>query len=653
MKSVLLAFLFAAVIPGASTPPAITTHPIMQPDSIYGLAINPADYPDESYVWLLDEGVYKVQADGRTSRTTRQVVQILKQEAAEAYRERQLSWNPDHDKLTVNWMRVVKPNGEVIADHPEQVQDSDIPAEISTPTYSSTKVRRLSLSGLEVGTILDFSVTTESDAPMMPGEFMFPWIVTTPVPVMRSNLVVEVPAAMNPRITENNLYFKRRETVANGRKTYTWATDKVPKLKIEPFVPDSIVQGTRITVSPPLGWTAIGEWYAPIATKAYTISPVVEEKMAKVMSGAKSRSDSINALHDWVASDIRYVAIELGQGGYVPRSAETVVRTGFGDCKDKAMLFLAALKKIGVTGYPVLLNAFALTPRSSPSLSQFNHMIAAIQTPNGYEYTDLTAGNYPVGALPSSEQGGLAIVVKEKSAEQVTLPKLLSAATSVDTWIKGSLGNDGNFSGTVETLWKGDFAPEIRSAFRTPLDSTKRQSLGRALAGEYLENPEVDSLVAFDGKDFHTPARITTKVIKAKMLSKAGDVSLLMNPVRPSDSWLRLAEMIDKQKDRKLPYATKAFIPLATDHIDVRIKLPAGWTVSVPLDVKEDGPLGHFALTYSQVGNELHIERSMTGADTTIPVSRQSEITAWMRKIGADDGKFLVIKAPPHSVASR
>ena len=175
-------------------------------------------------------------------------------------------------------MRVVKPNGEVVSDHPEQVQDSDIPAEIGTPTYTATKVRRLSLSGLEVGTILDFSVTTESDAPMMPGEFMFPWRVTTPVPVMRSNLVIEVPAAMNPRITENNLNFKRRESVANGRKTYTWATNKVPKLKAEPFVPDSIIQGMTITVSPPFGWTSIGEWYEPIATAAYAITPGVEKK---------------------------------------------------------------------------------------------------------------------------------------------------------------------------------------------------------------------------------------------------------------------------------------------------------------------------------------------------------------------------------------
>ena len=74
--------------------------------------------------------------------------------------------------------------------------------------------------------------------------------------------------------------------------------------------------------------------------------------------------------------------------------------------------------------------------------------------------------------------------------------------------------------------------------------------------------------------------------------------------------------------------------------------------MSLPADVKADGPLGHYSMTYSQVGNELHIERKLSGLDTVIPVARQKEIIDWMRKIGSDDGKLLPIKAPPHSVAS-
>jgi hypothetical protein len=401
-------------------------------DSVYSLAVDPAAHADLPYVWLLDEGVYTVEADGRIKNTTRQVVQILKAEGAETYRERRFTWNPEHQKLTVNWMRVVKPNGDVVSAHPEQIQDSDVPAEMGVPMYTATKVRRMSLSGLEPGTILDFSITTDTDPSLMPGEFFLSWRVTTPTYVVRSNLVVDIPEKLNPRIVERNLDFRRLEKVDKGRKVLTWRKSNVDRFKGEPWAPDSVLQGMTISVSPSFNWNAIGKWYVPIARDAYAITPPVEEKMKTVLAGAKSIDDSIRAIHKWVSQDIRYVAIELGRGGYVPRSAETVVRTGFGDCKDKAMLFLAALKKIGVTGYPVLLNISGFERKETPSLGQFNHMIAAVKRGNRYEFADLTAGNYALGKLPASEQGNLAVLVKENDAEEITLPESPSSEALID-----------------------------------------------------------------------------------------------------------------------------------------------------------------------------------------------------------------------------
>src|SRR6266545_2791432 len=95
-------------------------------DSIYSLAVKPSDFPKQTYVWLLDEGVYKVEPDGRGRVTVRQVVQILKPNGAVPYREQRLSYDPSHQRLTVNWMRVVKPTGEVISAEPSQVQESDV-----------------------------------------------------------------------------------------------------------------------------------------------------------------------------------------------------------------------------------------------------------------------------------------------------------------------------------------------------------------------------------------------------------------------------------------------------------------------------------------------------------------------------------------------
>ena len=648
----LLSLLLLAGAHASFSPPADSTQPPKVADSIYKLAVKPADYSKDAVVLLLDEGVYRVEASGQNSHTTRQVVQILTDIGARQYRERSLSWNPEQQKLKLNWMRVVKPSGEVIAEHPEQIQDSDVPAAMGTPMYTATKVRRISLSGLEPGTILDYSYTVDSDAPMMRGDFLIGWRVTTPAPVIRSNLVADFPVSVKPRITENNLNFKRKETSASGRTVYTWTTSNVPKLKFEPFVPDTIVQGMTVTVSPPGSWKGIGEWYVPIAKEAYAITPSVEEKMSRVMSSARTLDDSIAALHKWVAQDIRYVAIELGRGGYVPRSAETVVRTGFGDCKDKAMLFAAALKKIGVTAYPVLLNITGGERKENPSLAMFNHMITAVKRGNTYQFSDLTASSHPYGVLPKSEQGNLAVLVLEKGAEQINLPES-AEMESLYSKIEGTLNEDGEFTGRQEEHLDGDTERMFRSFFQTPLDSAKRQTLGRAISRTFFDRADVDSLETFDPKDLKSTPVIRLKILKAKMVSRAGDVSLLVNPVRPTPQYNGLAESLENEKDRKLPFETSRMVPTDRSHVEARIKLPAGWSATLPASEKIDGPLGTYETKYSQTGDELRIERTVAGKKGIVAANRQQELIDWLRRAGNEDSRMIVLKAPKHSVASR
>jgi hypothetical protein len=622
-------------------------------DSLYTLAVNPANHPDLAYVWLLDEGVNVIEADGRVKNTTRQVVQILKPEGAETYRERQFSWNPEHQKFTVNWMRVVKLNGEVIAEKPEQVRDSDVPAGMDVPMYTAMKVRRMSLSGLEPGTILDFSFTTESDAPMMPGEFMVSWRVTTPTYVVRSNLVVDMPVSMKPRITERNLDFKRAEHVEKGRRLYAWRAASIDRFRGEGYAPDYLSQGMTISVSPAFTWSAIGKWYVPIARDAYAITPSVEEKMKTVLASSKTLDDSVRAIHKWIAQDIRYVAIELGRGGYVPRNAETVVRTGFGDCKDKAMLFVAALKKIGVTAYPVLLNINGSERKDTPSLGQLNHMIAAVKRGKEYQFADLTAGTFALGRLPRSEQGNLAVLVKENDGEEITLPEDPSSDAMIDATITGNLGEDGVFTGKYEEVRHGYLEATMRAAFQSPLDSLRKEMFGRVVTGIYFDRPETDSLVAFDGKDLQAEAKVSTRITRAKMVVKVGDVNLLTNPMRPMESYVRIADAIEKETGRTAPYDVTKFVPQYVTHSVVRIKLPVGWNAVLPKSEKLDSPIARYELKFSQVGGELRIERTIAGLVAVLPASRRMEIVEVLRKLGSDEARQIVLKGAPHSLAMR
>ena len=48
--------------------------PSVKSDSIYALAVKPSDYADQPYVYLLDDGIVTLEADGTGTRTYRQIV---------------------------------------------------------------------------------------------------------------------------------------------------------------------------------------------------------------------------------------------------------------------------------------------------------------------------------------------------------------------------------------------------------------------------------------------------------------------------------------------------------------------------------------------------------------------------------------------------
>jgi hypothetical protein len=133
--------------------------PAMIRDSIYAMAVDSVKYPDEAFIYLLDDGVLRYEPSGTGTRTFRQVIQILKKDAVEQWAEYSISYQPDRERLVLNWARVVAPDGRVLSASPEVSQDSDVPASMESPVYQQVKVKRLTLAKVAPGTLVDLSYT--------------------------------------------------------------------------------------------------------------------------------------------------------------------------------------------------------------------------------------------------------------------------------------------------------------------------------------------------------------------------------------------------------------------------------------------------------------------------------------------------------------
>jgi transglutaminase-like putative cysteine protease len=638
----------------AAQAPRITPagDPSVKADTIYRLAVDPKAHPEDDAYFLLDDGVVRVEADGRHVSTFRQIVQVLKPEGAERMREQSLSWAPRHQRFTVNWVRVVRPDGTVISARPSQVQDSDVAAEMGDPVYSERRVRRMSLTGVAPGTIIDYSYTTEELKPFLAGDFYQPWGVSTGLGVRRSRFIVDAPASMTLGIREENLTFARRtQRVGTGptaRTVHTWATGDLTRIKPELFAADSNGVYQSVTVAAPLAWGDIGRWYAANARGRYTLGPAAAARLDEVLRPARTRDDSLRLVHRWAAQDIRYVSIALGMGGYRPRTPDEVVRTGFGDCKDKATLFVAALARMGVTAYPVILNASGRVRRELPSISQLDHAIAAVVLPGGgYQFVDLTAKFTPYGELPGGYHGEFGMVVRPDGAtEVVTFPTTPVGADRDETRITGTLAEDGTFSGRFEETTAGVVQAALRSAFEHPLDTAQVRRVSTAIAGRYFEGAEGDSLEVTPGLDLAAAPRVAVRIRGGRAATASGGTMILKLPFGTLAAMARTAKELESEAERRFPIDAARVAGPVEVLTELRVRLPAGWRAELPQSVRAESPFGTYESTYAQEGDELRVTRRMRGARGVHPPSARPQLAEWLRAAAKDDATLVVLSRP-------
>ena len=618
--------------------------PSVNADSIYRLASSATPLPEQDAAFLLDDGVVRLEADGRGSRTYRQIVKILKPSAVERYQEQSFSWSPGHERLEIGWIRVVRPDGSVISAKPAHVQEADVPASTDDPVYTDRRVRRVSLSGVAPGTIVDYSVTTWELKPMPPRDFFASWSVSTGLPVARSRYVINLPASLTPRIHERNLDFKRKEQVVGSRRIYTWATANVARVKGEPLAADSNDVFMGITVSSPIEWVDLARWYADLSRSRLTLTPFAAARVDSVVRNARSRLDSIRAVHRWIAQDIRYVAIALGTGGYQPRTPEQVIRTGFGDCKDKATLFVAALGRLGIEAHPVLLNSTGGVRRDMPSVHQLDHEIAAVRERSGWQFVDLTASMTPYGELPPDEQGEFGLIVRpDGSGEVVTLTDSPASANTMTARFVGTMDTTGVVDGVYEERSAGAAQYGLRSLFYDQPDSAQRAQFANGLAGKLFEGAEGDSLVGFEGRDLQAAPSLRMRVKRGRIATVNGSTMILHMPLPSMSSMTVAARELENGETRRFPIDPEKFWGKRVSETEMLLTIPQGWRAALPKSVRAESTFGIYRAEYTQQGNVIRLARHIEGTTGIQPPQALADLATWLRAVGVDDAKMIVL----------
>lgn len=212
----------------------------------------------------------------------------------------------------------------------------------------------------------------------------------------------------------------------------------VKALKMEEGTPSWIIPYKYFTLSSIKSWKEVNTW----AQEVFGLKkePELESVFKEIFVGNETLDEKINKVIDYVQDDIRYMGIESGIGSFKPSAPDKVVKQRFGDCKDKSLLLVWLLKKIGISkAYPALVNVAMLyeTDKLQPSNEIFNHCIVKFEHENKTYWVDPTitqqGGDYKNLAMVDY---GRALVVGESLD---TIPLMSPQNTKATTFIKEDL----------------------------------------------------------------------------------------------------------------------------------------------------------------------------------------------------------------------
>jgi len=262
-------------------------------------------------------------------------------------------------------------------------------------------------------------------------------------------------------------------------------------------------------------WADVARWYTELTRDVPRGGPEIDALAREATAGAESPRERIAALLDRVRSQVRYVAVEVGVGGYRPSTPADVLERRWGDCKDKAFLLIDLLHAVGIEADPVLvlLDREQRIDDQFPGPEQFNHLIVAVPTSelnpraedvtaDGYLFLDPTQTRGGLTWIHPALQGQRALVVDGEAPGLVTLP-VASAGEVKELAVRLTVGDGGGAVGEAELRLSGHGAWRLSEGTATAsperLSEVSRRLFATLLDGATIGDPrwregEVDGL---------------------------------------------------------------------------------------------------------------------------------------------------------------
>jgi transglutaminase-like putative cysteine protease len=443
-----------------------------------------------------------VEPDGRFVTETELVERLLDATARDDVAQKTFYFNDQNSTMDVLEAETMKADGRRIQVRPDQIRLQEDPATAGVPMFTTSKMKTIIFPNVDVGDSVRYRVRRTQTTPDFPGQFTFTnWFF--PDELVRSyKITLKAPRSLGLRRKIAGL--QETHQIENGGDIWTWSFSQPQPRAVddEDGKVDKLVNEPHVIVSSFESWKAVAGAYLERAKDKASVTSEIQSLADHLSVGTTDRREQARRIYDWVRSNIRYVALYLSDGGFVPHPAGDILRNRYGDCKDHVVLLEALLRAKGIESHGVLIPSGTTFTVTLPEPDVFDHIITYV--PELDLYLDATNQYLPFGERGYWLSAKPVLHLQGKN-DIVRTPPMPAAANMRKSSLRMTLGLDGSLKGRLEETSSGTIALHQRGLIASIDPLLRKEAVAKALQlngwqghGSYsADDPVIGS------KDYH------------------------------------------------------------------------------------------------------------------------------------------------------
>jgi hypothetical protein len=292
-----------------------------------------------------------------------------------------LTFQPDYQSATVHHVRVHRRGAVREAGVPQAFQILRREVDLERAIYDGSLTAHMVIPDLRIGDAVETAYSIAGAHPTLGGRFTARQALQWRCPAAETRFSLLAPADRRFAVRAFGAP-EYEERVIGGAIERTWRTRDTRPWREEPDEPSWWVGSTGVLVADVMSWAEVADLFrGPYEGACAAGLPAdLEEAVAAIEATCATVRERVPAALRLVQSELRYHAISLGAGGFVPRRPPEVWCARFGDCKDASGLLATILRRLGADATPALVNTrlgwdLAAHP---PHATAFNHCLVRV-----------------------------------------------------------------------------------------------------------------------------------------------------------------------------------------------------------------------------------------------------------------------------------